>query len=146
MSPTLAAQMAATYQRVSGGRLLLNVVTGGDDIEQRRFGDHLGKRGRYARAGEFLHIVRELWERGARRLRRRALRRARRPDHPRAGRGRRSTSAARRRTRSRWPRRYADVYLTWGEPPAAVAEKLDRVRERGRGAPGASCASASGCT
>ena len=49
-SPTLAAQMAATFQRVSGGRLLLNVVTGGDDVEQRRFGDHLGKRERYARA------------------------------------------------------------------------------------------------
>jgi len=29
-SPTLAAQMAATYQRISGDRLLLNVVTGGD--------------------------------------------------------------------------------------------------------------------
>jgi alkanesulfonate monooxygenase SsuD/methylene tetrahydromethanopterin reductase-like flavin-dependent oxidoreductase (luciferase family) len=60
-SPTLAAQMAATFQRVSGGRLLLNVVTGGDDAEQRRFGDHLGKVERYERAGEFLHIVRELW-------------------------------------------------------------------------------------
>src|ERR1700760_786313 len=41
-SPTLAAQMAATFQRVSGGRLLLNVVTGGDDREQQRVGDHLG--------------------------------------------------------------------------------------------------------
>ena len=30
ISPTLAAQMAATYQRLSGGRLLLNVVTGGE--------------------------------------------------------------------------------------------------------------------
>src|ERR1700722_8454246 len=29
ISPTLAAQMAATYQRISRGRLLLNVVTGG---------------------------------------------------------------------------------------------------------------------
>ncbi len=28
-SPTLVAQMAATYQRLSRGRLLLNVVTGG---------------------------------------------------------------------------------------------------------------------
>ena len=27
---------------------------------------------------------------------------------------------------------YADVYLTWGEPPANVAEKLERVRERAR--------------
>ena len=26
-SPTLAAQMSATYQRISGGRLLLNIVT-----------------------------------------------------------------------------------------------------------------------
>jgi alkanesulfonate monooxygenase SsuD/methylene tetrahydromethanopterin reductase-like flavin-dependent oxidoreductase (luciferase family) len=61
-SPTLAAQMAATYQRISGGRLLLNIVTGGDDVEQRRFGDHLDKAGRYRRAAEFLHIVRELWD------------------------------------------------------------------------------------
>jgi alkanesulfonate monooxygenase SsuD/methylene tetrahydromethanopterin reductase-like flavin-dependent oxidoreductase (luciferase family) len=61
MSPTLAAHMAATYQRISGARLLLNVVTGGDDVEQQRFGDHLGKEARYERAGEFLHIVRELW-------------------------------------------------------------------------------------
>src|ERR1700729_4521557 len=60
-SPTLAAQMAATYQRISGGRLLLNIVTGGDDAEQRRFGDHLGRGARYARAGDFLHIGRQLW-------------------------------------------------------------------------------------
>jgi alkanesulfonate monooxygenase len=60
-SPTLAAQMAATYQRVSDGRLLLNLATGGDDAEQRRFGDFLSKAERYQRAGEFLHIVRELW-------------------------------------------------------------------------------------
>ena len=35
VSPTLAAQMAATFQWHSGGRLLLNVVTGGDADEQR---------------------------------------------------------------------------------------------------------------
>ena len=61
ISPTLAAQMSATFQWQSQGRLLLNVVTGGDDVEQQRFGDHLGKDARYERAGEFLHIVRELW-------------------------------------------------------------------------------------
>src|SRR5580704_6559864 len=61
LSPTLAAHMAATYQRISNGRLLLNIVTGGDDAEQRRFGDHLTKKERYARAGEFLHVFRELW-------------------------------------------------------------------------------------
>ena len=83
MSPTLAAHMAATYQRVSGGRLLLNVVTGGDDVEQLRFGDHLGKAARYERAGEFLHIVRELWSGNPVDVRRPSLRRARRADHPR---------------------------------------------------------------
>ena len=60
-SPTLAAQMAATYQRLSGGRLLLNVVTGGQADEQRRFGDHLSHDERYARTGEFLAIVRGAW-------------------------------------------------------------------------------------
>jgi alkanesulfonate monooxygenase SsuD/methylene tetrahydromethanopterin reductase-like flavin-dependent oxidoreductase (luciferase family) len=59
--PTLAAQMAATYQRLSGGRLLLNVVTGGEEAEQRRFGDHLSHDERYARTGEFLDIVRGAW-------------------------------------------------------------------------------------
>ena len=58
ISPTLAAQMAATYQRISGGRLLLNVVTGGEADEQRRFGDHLSHDERYARTDEFLAIVR----------------------------------------------------------------------------------------
>src|SRR4051812_33897664 len=61
ISPTLAAQMAATYQRVSGGRLLLNVVTGGDKSEQERFGDFLDKADRYRRTGEFLSVVRGAW-------------------------------------------------------------------------------------
>lgn len=58
ISPVLAAQMAATYQRISGGRLLLNVVTGGDSTEQRRFGDGLDHDRRYARTDEFLQVVR----------------------------------------------------------------------------------------
>jgi alkanesulfonate monooxygenase len=53
--------MASTYQRQSGGRLLLNIVTGGESKEQRAYGDHLDKNARYARTDEFLHIVRELW-------------------------------------------------------------------------------------
>jgi alkanesulfonate monooxygenase len=126
-SPTLAAQMAATYQRISGGRLLLNVVTGGDDAEQRRFGDHLSKGERYARAGEFLHIVRALWTGEV-------------VDHE----GKYYViEGAQLPTPPAWPEIYlggsspealdvaarcADVYLTWGEPPAQVAEKLDRVR------------------
>ena len=65
ISPTLAAQMAATYQRISGGRLLLNVVTGGQAEEQARFGDYLSHDQRYSRTGEFLAIVRGAWRPGA---------------------------------------------------------------------------------
>jgi alkanesulfonate monooxygenase len=133
MSPTLAAHMAATYQRVSGGRLLLNIVTGGDDVEQQRFGDHLGKRDRYRRCAEFLHVVRELWTgqqvdfrgehydiRGARIVPA--------PVWPEIYFGGSSADAI------DVAARYADVYLTWGEPPSAVAGKLDRVRERAKAA------------
>jgi alkanesulfonate monooxygenase len=133
MSPTLAAHMAATYQRISGGRLLLNVVTGGDDVEQQRFGDHLGKTDRYTRAGEFLHVVRQLWTgepvdftgqhydiRGGQ-----IIPAADWPDIYLGG----SSGPALDVAAS-----YADVYLTWGEPPAAVAGQLDQVRERAKAA------------
>jgi alkanesulfonate monooxygenase len=132
-SPTLTAQMAATYQRISGGRLLLNIVTGGDDLEQRRFGDHLDKAGRYRRAAEFLQIMRELWQgrtvdfagdyydiRGGVIVPAPVW-----PDVYLGGSSPQALEVA---------ARHADVYLTWGEPPAAVAEKLGRVREEARAA------------
>jgi alkanesulfonate monooxygenase len=133
LSPTLAAQMAATYQRISRGRLLLNVVTGGDDVEQRRFGDKLGKQDRYARAGEFLHIVRELWtgqpvDFTGEHYEVHDARMVPAPVWPDIYLG--GSSQAARDVAAR----YADVYLTWGEPPDAVAAKLDSVRERAKDA------------
>src|SRR3978361_2343616 len=56
--PTLAAQQAATFARLSGGRLRLNIVTGGDPVEQRSYGDFLDHDERYARTGEFLEVLR----------------------------------------------------------------------------------------
>jgi alkanesulfonate monooxygenase len=128
-SVTLAAQMAATYQRLSGGRLLLNVVTGGDDLEQRRFGDNLDKQARYARAGEYLHVLRELWsgepvDFHGEHLQVDGAEIVPAPVWPEIYLG--GSSAAALDVAAR----YADVYLTWGEPPAAVAGKLDAVRER----------------
>src|ERR1700744_3690870 len=61
VGPTLSAQMASTFQRLSGGRLLLNVVTGGESAEQRAYGDFLDKEQRYERTAEFLDIVTRLW-------------------------------------------------------------------------------------
>jgi alkanesulfonate monooxygenase len=127
ISPTLAAQMAATYQRISRGRLLLNVVTGGEPAEQARFGDRASAAERYARTDEFLTVIRGAWKGGF----------DFRGDHYEV------TDARTREAPDPLPRiyfggssgpagpvaaRHADVYLTWGEPPAQVAEKLDWIR------------------
>ncbi|MCX5167047.1 LLM class flavin-dependent oxidoreductase [Streptomyces antibioticus] len=128
VSPTLAAQMASTFQRHSGGRLLLNVVTGGESHEQRAYGDFLDKDDRYRRTGEFLEIVRGLWEGGTvdlkgEHLRVEDARLARVPDPvPEVYFGGSSPIAG------EIAARHADVYLTWGEPPAQVAEKIEWVR------------------
>ncbi|MFI0735413.1 LLM class flavin-dependent oxidoreductase [Streptomyces sp. NPDC021225] len=128
LSPTFAAQMASTYQRHTGGRLLLNVVTGGESREQRAYGDFLDKDARYARTGEFLGIVRDLWDGRTVNLTGDHLRVAeakltRLPDPvPEVYFGGSSPAAG------AVAARHADVYLTWGEPPAAVAEKITWVR------------------
>lgn len=127
IAPTLAAQQAAAFQRHTGGRLLLNVVTGGDDEEQRRFGDGLSKDDRYARTDEFLTILRgawnggpfdfhgeHLWAEGAL-----APGVASPPEIYFGG----SSPAA-----LRVAARHADVYLTWGEPPPALAPQLKHVQ------------------
>lgn len=132
ISPTLAAQMAASYQLHSGGRLLLNVVTGGDSAEQHAYGDWLGKDERYVRCSEFLDVVRGLWagevvdlEGEHLHVERGALGRQPDPVPPIYFAG--SSPAA-----LDVAARHADVYLTWGEPPAQVAEKLDAVRARAK--------------
>src|SRR5476649_578348 len=47
ISPTVSARMAATLDRLSGGRLLINVVTGGDPDENRGDGSFLDHSERY---------------------------------------------------------------------------------------------------
>ncbi len=131
LSPTLAAQMAATFQWQSQGRLLLNVVTGGEDHEQRTYGDYLDKNQRYARCGEFLDVIRQLWagtgpvDYAGEYIRVENAQLQRIPDpvppiffggsSPAAG-----TVAS----------QFADTYLTWGgEPPSAVAGKIAWIRD-----------------
>ncbi|MGZ4475350.1 MAG: LLM class flavin-dependent oxidoreductase [Nocardioides sp.] len=135
-SPTLAAQMAATFQNLSGGRLLLNVVTGGESHEQRAYGDFLDKEERYARCGEFLEVVRRLWagetvDFAGEHVRVEGATLQQLPDPlPEIYFGGSSPAAG------AVAAKHADVYLTWGEPPAAVAEKIAWIRglaaEQGR--------------
>ncbi|KRC51445.1 MULTISPECIES: LLM class flavin-dependent oxidoreductase [unclassified Nocardioides] len=129
VAPYLAAQMAGTFQNLSGGRLLLNVVTGGESHEQRMFGDFLDKEERYERCGEFLEIVRRLWagetvDFTGKYLSVEAARLGQIPDPvPDIYFGGSSPAAG------KVAAEHADVYLTWGEPPQAVAEKIAWIRE-----------------
>jgi alkanesulfonate monooxygenase len=128
VSPTLTAQMAATFQNVSGGRLALNIVAGGDAVEMQRFGDWLDHDQRYARTDEFLTVLRGAWDpdgftftgdhydvRDARVL-------AEPEPPPLIYFGGASPPA------EDIAARHADVYLAWGEPPDMLAERVARVR------------------
>lgn len=129
VAPYLAAQMAGTFQNLSGGRLLLNVVTGGESHEQRMFGDFLDKDERYERCGEFLEIVRRLWtgetvDFAGKHLSVEAAKLGQIPSPvPDIYFGGSSPAAG------KVAAEHADVYLTWGEPPQAVAEKIAWIRE-----------------
>lgn len=136
VNPVLAAQMAATYQRISDGRLMLNVVTGGEPVEQARFGDTAPKDERYARTDEFLEVVRGTWHRapfdfaGTYYRAEGALVSGGIDPRPPIYFGGSSAAAG------PVAARHSDVYLTWGEPPEQVAEKVAWIRglaaEQGR--------------
>ena len=127
VSPTLAAQMASTYQRMSGGRLLLNVVSGADTHELARFGDWLDHDARYERAAEFLEVVHGSWSgepfdfAGEHyRVQEATTRQVPAPVHLVYFGG--ASPAA-----EQVAARLVDVYLAWGEPPAMVRERIERV-------------------
>ena len=129
ISPTLAAHQAATLQRFSEGRVLLNIVTGGENAEQQRFGDWLEHDERYARTGEFMHIIKSIWEQDSVDFDGEYYKirdgRVSAPPEPRPAIYFGGASAAALPIAAR----YVDSYLTWGEPPQAAAAKINSVRE-----------------
>ncbi|MFI9121084.1 LLM class flavin-dependent oxidoreductase [Streptomyces bikiniensis] len=129
--PTLIAQQADTFRRLFGDRIALNVVTGGDPVEQRAYGDHLPKDERYVRTGELMRVVRALLDGGAVDLDGRHVRVENARLHEPSVEspvplyfGGASPEA------EEVAARHAEVQLLWGEPPAAVAERVARVREK----------------
>ncbi|WP_132994185.1 LLM class flavin-dependent oxidoreductase [Gordonia zhaorongruii] len=128
VSPTLAAQMTSTFAKHAPGRILLNVVTGGEPAEQRAYGDHLDKASRYERTDDFLTIVRRLWngESVTYSGKHISVENATIPSAPTptppiyfGGSSPEAGPVA---------ARHSDVYLTWGEPPAAVEKKIEWIR------------------
>ncbi len=130
--PGEAARQFATLDRLTGGRVMVNVVCGGNPADLAGDGLTLGHDERYAQASDFLQIWRGLMagekvefageylsSRGGRLL----FPPVQRPHPPLYFGG--SSPAAHALAAAQ-----ADAYLTWGEPPAAVAEKIADVRAR----------------
>lgn len=134
--PALAARMAATFDRLSGGRLLINLVTGGDQTELEGDGVFLDHATRYEQSAEFIRIWREILTRshsgesldydgqhlsvkGAKLL----FPPLQQPHPPVYFGG--SSDAAHDLAAEQ-----VETYLTWGEPPAEVAKKVADVRAR----------------
>src|SRR5690349_7426137 len=128
-SVSVAARMTATLDRISGGRLLINVVTGGDPVENRGDGIFLSHDERYAVTREFLDVYTRLLEGEAfdykgkhvaiedGRLLFKPVQSPRPPLYF-GGSSEAGIDVA---------TDIVEKYLTWGEPPAHVAEKVSRV-------------------
>lgn len=132
ISPTLAARMAVTFDRLSGGRLLINVVTGGDPAELAGDGAFQPHDARYGVTREFMDIWRQLVAgetvtHNGEHLRVEGARLvfpgAQRPHPPIYIGG--SSSPALDLTAE-----IGDAFMTWGEPPALAAPKIAEARAR----------------
>ncbi|MDQ0016564.1 alkanesulfonate monooxygenase [Variovorax boronicumulans] len=134
--PSLAARMAATFDRLSGGRLLVNLVTGGDQAELEGDGVYLDHASRYEQSAEFIRIWREILARShdgqgydfeGRHLSVKGAKLLYPPvqtPYPPVWFG--GSSAAAHDLAAE----QVDAYLTWGEPPAEVSKKIADVRAR----------------
>jgi len=136
VAPSQSARMAATLDRLSGGRLLVNLVTGGDPEELAGDGQFLGHAERYEQSAEFIRIWRELLARSHDGT----------PlDYEGEHLGVKGGKVLYPPINKPYPAVFfggssgpahdlaaeqVDTYLTWGEPPADVAKKLQDVRER----------------
>jgi alkanesulfonate monooxygenase len=134
-SPAYYARLATTLDRISNGRLLLNIVVGGSPGELAGDGINLAHDERYAHADEFFTVFEELLEKGVASY---------------DGKYIKATNARLGFPSVQTPRPplyfggssdagidfsvgRVDKYLTWGEPPAQVAEKVRKVRAAAAG-------------
>jgi alkanesulfonate monooxygenase len=141
-APTLAARTFATLDQFTGGRVTLNIITGGHDAEQRRQGDYLAKDDRYARSDEYLTVLRRSWtstvpfSHEGRFYRFEDYVSQVRPVNGTIPIYFSGSSPAAYATGAK----HADVYMFWGEPLAQTAEQIESVRAAaaaaGRPAPG----------
>lgn len=132
VTPSFAARQTAALDRLSNGRLLLNVVVGGNPVELAGDGVFLPHDERYLQADEFLAIWRRLLSGETVDFDGKYYRvKGGRIDfppvqapHPPLWFGGSSDAG------QEIAAEHTDVYLTWGEPVAGVAEKVERARRK----------------
>jgi alkanesulfonate monooxygenase len=131
IAPTLAARKAVTLDHLSQGRIALHIITGGSDRDQQMDGDWLDKDARYDRTDEYLDILKKVWTSdvpfdhdGTHYKLRGVFSEVKPYQKPRiplyfgGASGPAVTVGA----------KHADVYALWGEPIAAVKERIAAVR------------------
>ncbi len=132
-SPALLAKQAANIDRISGGRLSLNVVSSWWATEARKYGVQFDEHDdRYARTSEWLDVVQGVWSQ---------------PRFDYQGRYYRVEDAVLepKPVQKPWPTLYAggespaakelisrkcDAWLTHGDPPEIIGRKVADLRER----------------
>ncbi|MEI2388584.1 FMNH2-dependent alkanesulfonate monooxygenase [Priestia megaterium] len=132
MAPSVAARMTSTLDRISNGRLLVNVVAGGDPAELAGDGLFLSHDERYEAADEFLDVWKGLLAGDTVNYEGKHIHvensellypPVQKPSPPIYFGG---SSPAGQKVAAK----HSDVYLTWGEPPEQVREKIAAVRKQ----------------
>jgi alkanesulfonate monooxygenase len=133
IAPTVAAKMSNTLDQLTGGRVLINVVTGGFPAELAADGDFTDHDERYARTQEFMQVVRKAWTE------------EKRWDHEGKYYRIEGGNVFPRPYQQPYPPFYfggaseaarkvgaedADVYLLWGEPLPMVRERIADMKDR----------------
>lgn len=126
--PAQFASASATLDHLSGGRLRINIISGRDEFEA--YGDTLADQAqRYERTAEFMALVRRLWretevthEGRFYSVQNSTAEPRLTHGHPRFYFGGASDAA------ERVAAAQADIQLFWGEPRAAIAERIARLR------------------
>lgn len=132
MQPSLAARMTSTLDHISDGRLLINVVAGGDPYELAGDGLFISHDERYEATDEFLTVWRGLLRGETVTFEGKHIKvensnllfPPRQTPHPPIYFGGSSQAGI------EVAAKHTDVYLTWGEPPEQVKEKIERVKKQ----------------
>jgi alkanesulfonate monooxygenase len=131
VAPTVAARQYATLDAFHPGRVAMHIISGGDDADQARDGDFADKAARYRRSDEFLDIVKREWSAATpfdydgEFYRVKGALSAVRPE----GGALPVYFAGASADAVLVGGRQADVYAFWGEPLAAIKERIAAVRK-----------------